>query len=412
MKIFQRLLPLFLLLGAFSPLFSVAQEKTDVMKQIPIYIFSRKDCGHCAKEEEFLKRLSQKDSSIITFRLDISDEVHRAEWSEIARLHGLSLVTPITLVGNTVIQGFDSSETTGKRIEQIIQNSRGKEILSPREMIARGRTETVESFEGSTCTDDSEFCSPPNQQPLIISLPLLGAIDLGTYSLPLLSVILGFVDGFNPCAMWVLVTFLLILTQARSRKRMFLIAGIFIFSEALLYWLILNLWFTTWDFVALDRIVTPIIGLLALIGGAFFLYEWSQATGTCKIIGASTREKFMRRIYSISSAPIGITMILGVITLSFSVNVIEFACSIGIPQAFTKILELNNLNFIQEQSLMGTYILFYMLDDIVVFFLALWSIQKLGLTTRYTVWTNLIGGILMVLLGLLFIFSPETLRFL
>jgi hypothetical protein len=412
MKNFRLSLFLFLALGIFSPVFTFAQEESKSVNQIPIYVFARQDCGHCAEEEEFLKSLTQKNPQILVSIRDISDITHRTEWSEIAHLHDLPLATPITLVGNTVIQGFDSPETTGKRIEQIIQNSQGKETLSPSEMIALGKNGTAESFEGSACVDGSEVCAFPARQPLVLSLPFLGATDLSAYSLPLLSAILGFVDGFNPCAIWVLVTFLLILTQARSRKRMILIAGIFIFAEALLYWLILNVWFTTWNFVTLDRIVTPLIGLLALFGGMFFLYEWSQATGTCKIIGASTREKFMRRIHSISKAPVGIAMIFGVIGLAFSVNIIEFACSLGIPQAFTKILEFNTLNPLQEQSFMGIYIFFYMIDDLVVFALALWSINKIGLTTKYTSWTNLIGGILMVLLGFLFLFAPETLRLL
>ncbi len=413
MRINKVLFTLFLVTTISPPLFSHAQNISATNTSVvPLYVFSREDCAHCAEEKQFLEELAQRDQTIQIQILDIGDAIYHKQWTEIARINKLSLATPITVVGNTVLQGFDSADTTGKRIEQIIDKSRGKETLSPEEMIAMGANGSVESFEGSSCADGATVCAFPAQQPLVVSLPFVGATDLSKYSLPFLSVVLGFVDGFNPCAMWVLVTFLIILTQARSRKRMFLIAGVFIFAEAVLYWLILNVWFTTWNFVALDRVVTPLIGLLALLGGMFFLYEWSQATGTCKIIGASTREKFMRRIHSLSNKPVGIAMVLSVVGLAFSVNIIEFACSIGIPQAFTKILEFNHLNLFQQQSLMGIYIFFYMIDDLAVFALALWSIDKIGLTAKYTTWTNLIGGILMVILGFLFLFAPQTLRFL
>ena len=100
---------------------------------------------------------------------------------------------------------------------------------------------------------------------------------------------------------------------------------------------------------------------------------------------------------------------LGVIGLALSVNIFEFACSVGIPQAFTKILELNSLGWLKTQGLVIAYMLMYMLDDIIVFGLALWSFEKIGLTHKYSKWTTLIGGILMILLGLTMLLKPEWL---
>ena len=88
---------------------------------------------------------------------------------------------------------------------------------------------------------------------------------------------------------------------------------------------------------------------------------------------------------------------------------IEFACSVGIPQTFTKILQINNISFIQRQIQTSIYIFGYMLDDFIVFGLALLSINKLQLTNKYSKWMNLIGGILMIILGLIMIFKPSWL---
>lgn len=192
---------------------------------------------------------------------------------------------------------------------------------------------------------------------------------------------------------------------------MWIVAGLFILAETVMYYLILNIWFTTWDFIGLDRIVTPIVGLISIGGACFFLYEWYASDGTCKVVASGERMRISGRIKRLAVEPFTWLTAVGVIGLAFSVNIIEFACSIGIPQAFTKIIELNHLGFWQTQGLMFDYIFFYMIDDFLVFGLALWGFDKLYLTQKYSKWSNLIGGILMLLLGVLLIFSPQLLRF-
>jgi hypothetical protein len=51
-------------------------------------------------------------------------------------------------------------------------------------------------------------------------LPWIGEIAPADYSLPALAVILGLVDGFNPCAMWVLVYLISLVAILRDRKGM------------------------------------------------------------------------------------------------------------------------------------------------------------------------------------------------
>jgi hypothetical protein len=87
----------------------------------------------------------------------------------------------------------------------------------------------------------------------------------------------------------------------------------------------------------------------------------------------------------------------------------EFACSIGIPQAFTKILELQTFGWGTRQWYMFLYILMYMVDDLIVFGIALYSINKIGVVHKYSKWTTLLGGILMLLLGAIMLLKPELL---
>ena len=134
-----------------------------------------------------------------------------------------------------------------------------------------------------------------------------------------------------------------------------------------MYSLILTVWYKTWDFVSLDTIVTPIVGLVSIIGGLFFLKEWHKKELECKVTNLKERSKTKLKIQQLAMNKFTLFTFLGILGIAFSVNIIEFACSIGIPQAFTKILELNSLSLPQWLLMIGIYIFFYMLDDLIVF---------------------------------------------
>ncbi|MBU4480272.1 glutaredoxin, partial [Patescibacteria group bacterium] len=262
--------------------------------------------------------------------------------------------------------------------------------------------------------EETLSCSIPVGPESEIKVPLLGVINYKDFSLFSMSVILGFVDGFNPCAMWVLLAFLLVLWQIGNKKKMLQVAGLFILAEGLMYWLILNFWFSAWDFVGWDDIVTPAVGLLAVGGGIYFLrrYFKNRNNLVCDVTSESYHSKTEQKIKNLIKSPLTIITALGIIGVAFSINMIEFACSVGIPQTFTKVLEMNNLGTMTEQLYILIYTFFYMVDDFVVFGLALYGFDKfytVGL--KYSNLSSLIGGVLMIILGAILIFSPSLLIF-
>lgn len=121
------------------------------------------------------------------------------------------------------------------------------------------------------------------------------------------------------------------------------VAGIFLLAETIMYALILNIWLKTWNFVSLDAIVTPLVGILAIGGGSFFLWEALKSDGTCQVTNPAQRSKIVQRIKHISSSPLTLVTLGSILLLAFSINIIEFACSIGLPQTFTKILDMNHV---------------------------------------------------------------------
>ncbi len=52
-----------------------------------------------------------------------------------------------------------------------------------------------------------------------------------------------------------------------------------------------------------------------------------------------------------------------------------------------------------------------MLDDLIVFIVAITTLQAIGIDGKYSRFSHLIGGILMLIIGILMWFKPEMLMF-
>lgn len=389
-----------------STVFAQAPTTETISSPEPVvYIFGRDECGFC---KELFTWIKTEDIKYEYLNIG-KDPQAKAWYNQVAEKHETTKVTPIVVIGERVIVGFNGAETTGVSIKQAVEVARSSDILTIEDHIARAPKQ--DAVVGGGCSDLG--CTLGEQNNYVFDLPFFGVVDLKSFSLFSLSAILGVIDGFNPCAMWVLITFLVILSQAGSRKKMVFLAGVFIIAEAIMYNLILNVWYKTWDFIALDQYVTPFVGLLAVSGGMFFLYRWNKnksADLVCDITDIESQSRTIDKIKAVVHQPITIASILAILVIAFSVNIIEFACSIGIPQAYTKILELNMLTFLERQGYILVYTLGYMVDDLIVFGLAIWGYGKLqSHGGRYAQLSLLIGGLLMLALGGLLVIDPSLL---
>ena len=386
-------------------------------KKVKIEYFGRKDCKNCANLEKFLKELSAKrdEFEYVEHKIDKSKE-EKAFFDETTSKLKLVKGTPIIYIDGHIIQGFNTANTTGKEIESLINSAKAKDkILTLKEYLESGQAGNVSS-NGAVCTGDT-VCEVPGltkgaENQVLVNIPIINkTVDLTNYSLFTMSLILGTIDGFNPCAMWVLVLFLTALIAVGNKVKMFRVAGLFIFAEAAMYFFILNAWIYAWDFVGLDKWVTPLVGIVGIIGGIFFIRNYLKKGDTleCEVTDFEQRAKISKKIKDIANKPFTLLTALAIIGLALSVNVIEFACSVGIPQTYTKILQINEVPFWTRQFYTFIYIIGYMVDDIIVFGFALMSINKLQLTTKYSKWVNLFGGILMIILGLIMLIKPSLL---
>lgn len=374
-----------------------------------VFVFVKDGCTACAREEAFLKTI--KDDSIKITLLNIGEKENYDNFLKIVEKNKLSKVTPITLVGGEVLVGFDGPELAGQKIISLAdnQNSSLSSYLGDKNQIEE--SSGVCKITGEDACSKSQIEENSLQK---IKVPFLGVIDTKDFSLMSLSIIIGFIDGFNPCAMWVLVAFLIALSQVGNQLKMFIVAGLFVVAESIMYFFILNVWYNAWDFVKLDWIVVPVVGLISIGAGGYFLYKFKKNDGklVCDVTSIEHQRKTTTKIKDIATSPLTILGALMIIGLAFSVNIIEFACSVGLPQSFTKILELNDLGFLSRQFYILIYTLFYMADDFIIFALAIFGYRKFyQFGAKYSNLALLIGGILLIIIGVLMIFGKNIFVF-
>ena len=226
--------------------------------------------------------------------------------------------------------------------------------------------------------------------------------------------IIGFVDGFNPCAMWILIFLISMLIGMNNKKRMITLGVAFLTTSALVYMGIMLSWLEILKKLINESYMQYLIGIVAIVAAIWNLYSYYKSTKKetgCEVVNNDSRKKIINKIKKFTSEKSFILALLGVMGLAISVNFIEFACSAGWPIIFTNILKINNLSGIQSFIYILIYIFFFLIDDIIVFSIAMFTLNIKGISNKYSKYSHLIGGILMLIIGLLMIFAPNILMF-
>jgi hypothetical protein len=248
--------------------------------------------------------------------------------------------------------------------------------------------------------------------PEVLKLPVFGEIKIKNVSLPFLTLAIGLLDGFNPCAMWTLVFLITLLLNMQNRKRMWILGGAFIFVSGFVYFLFMAAWLNFILFVGFISWVRLIIGLVAIGSGIYNLKEyWKNKNAVCVVEKSEEKKQTFDKLRQATQNKNFWLALGGIVLLAAAVNLVELVCSAGFPAIYTQVLTLSHLPAWQYYLYLVGYIFFYMLDDMVVFIIAMVTLRLTGTSNKYTRASYLIGGALMLLLGLLLIFKPKWLMF-
>jgi len=382
---FKRYLVISLIILGIILLFTGQESAKPITTEgFEVHFFYLPDCSHCEEQDPFNREL------VTTYSIDI--KYHNAGEPKGAALLTEMLAAigikdepefPVTIFGRQAFSGWESAETTGERIKLALQ-----QCLA------------------GNCPEGGIIEEPQDE----VTLPIIGKITLSEYSLPGLAIILGLVDGFNPCAMWVLAYLISLIMTLKDKRRIWLLVGSFVFASGVLYFLFMTAWLNAFLLIGYFRPVTIVIGLAALGAGTLNIREFIRTKGAivCEVGDEESRKKTMRKMEKVVFSPLTLATIAGIIALAFAVNLIEFVCSAAIPAIFTHVLSLSNLPTLRYYAYILLYDFFFMLDDLIIFGSAALAMTS-SLGDRYAKYCKPLGGTILFILGVLLLFAPRLL---
>lgn len=397
-------------------------------KVINIHLFYGNGCPHCAAEEEFLTDYLKDRTDVKLYKYEVWYDSHNQELlSKVQKEMGTTNKNgvPFTVIGKKTIVGY-ADGVTDEQIKDAINYYLNNDYRDYAGEIT-GKVKKTEVKEDTTKdeskTEDkkenkiekADDTKDSDQTDENVTVPVLGKINAKKVSLPILAVVLGFVDGFNPCAMWILIFLITMLFNMKDRKKMWILGLTFILTSGIVYLMFMLAWLNLATFISKIAFIRLLIAVIALVVGLINVYKYIDSLKKkdegCDVVDKKDRKKIMEKIISITHEKKFIIALLGIMVLAASVNIIELMCSIGIPLLFTQILAMNNLSTFSYMIYMFIYIFFFLIDDIVIFVISMVTLKVTGLSTKYTKYSHLIGGIIMLIIGLLLIIKPELLMF-
>lgn len=384
---------------------------TKAEENIRLYLFHSDICPHCKEEIAWLDTIKDDYPNLDIVMYEINSNVMNYNfYLTVLEKTGINTggAVPFTIIGTDYYVGFgsDAKNRIVKSIEKF-SNGNYTDVIS---MVKNDEDVSKIKYNQKDTSSNTN-----NSSDYIRNIPLLGDVNVKEVSLPLISIVIGFVDGFNPCAMWVLLFLIGMLFNMKDKKKMWILGIVFLATSALVYLAIMLAWLKVAVSFNTSRILKLLIALVALIAGAInirsYIKERNKKDDGCEVVDEKKRKKIFSRIKKITTEKKFILSIVGIMALAISVNLVELACSAGLPLIFTQILALNNLNALQYGFYLFLYLLFFLIDDIVVFAIAMKTLDIKGISSKYGKYSHLIGGIFMLLIGLLMIFKPEWLMF-
>jgi glutaredoxin len=340
-----------------------------------LHVFVREGCPHCASAKEFLAALGPEDLRGVRVVLrDVSqDEQARSDLERLSQAVGAwPPGVPTFLFKDTVLVGFDDSEHTGRALLQLIQQDGARPAV-------RDQVETQ----------------------------LFGPLNVNRLGLPLFTLALGLLDGFNPCATWVLLFLLSLLVRLRDRRRMAVVAGTFVLASGAVYYAFMAAWLNFFVVLGLSSTLRVVLGTVALLIGLLNVKDFfAFGRGPSFSIPDSAKPGLYERMRRVMAAPtLGLSLV-SVITLAVLVNFVELLCTAGFPAIYTAVLTQHEPTAAGRYAYLGLYIVGYMADDALMVGLAVSALSRRKLSERAGRVLKLLAGSVMLLLGLMLLLRP------
>ena len=344
-----------------------------------IEAFVRAGCPHCEAAKTFLDELQRERPSLQIASYDIAENsTARKRLALLAAERGVAdFGVPAFLIGGELTIGFRSADTTGAEIRARLD----RRVPGGAPVVGEGiRTEWF------------------------------GELRIRDLGLPLFTVAIGLLDGFNPCAMWLLLFLLSLLINLQDRRKMALIAGTFVLVSGVIYFAFMAAWLNMFLLVGLSRAVQIMLGSLALVVGTVNIKDFfALHRGISLSIPESAKPGLYARVRGILQAENLAGAMAGIVVLAGLVNIIELLCTAGFPALYTQILTLQRLPTWEYYGYLGLYNLAYIFDDSLMVTIAVLTLSRRKLQESAGRWLKLTSGLVMAGLGAVLLLQPKWL---
>lgn len=338
-------------------------------------------CPHCERAKPFLDRLAREEPKLAIERIEVRKDAKGRErfLRKVKELGIKAPGIPTFVYGRSYIVGFNEGVTE----DQVRRLIHGK---------------------GSSVHGSSERLEP-------VVLPIVGEVNPSEMPMPAFTLLVGLLDGINPCAMWVLLVLLGLLLHVRRRQRLLLFGGIFVLMSGIIYFLFMTVWVGLFRLVGISRLITIGLGIIVLAMGLINLKEliWFKK-GVSLTIPDRAKPRLYRRMRGVANAASLPAALLGITLLAFVVNLIELGCTLGLPAVYTRILTLRaDLPPAMHYAYLALYNLAYIVPLAVIVGVYVATLHRLTLGERGAKVLKVVSGALLILFGLVFIVAPGLL---
>jgi glutaredoxin len=372
-----RLVCLFVFLVVMPPALSAAEESkvgsTD-LQPTGLIVFVRDGCPHCKAAKEFLARLVIEQPNLpLSYRHVDRDEGSRDALIEASRRAGVwPPGVPTFLYNHQIIVGFDDVDHVGQQLRELVTN-------------VPAAQESIES-------------------------KVLGTLSASRLGLPLFTLAMGLLDGFNPCAMWVLLFLLSLLVRLQDRRRMALVAGTFVVTSGVVYYAFMAAWLNVFLFVGMSNGLRVGLAVVALVIGIINVKDFFlRGRGPSLSIPEAAKPGLYARVRRILRAEALPASLVAVAGLAVVVNFIELLCTAGLPAIYTAVLTQQQLGVAAHYAYLGLYIIGYIIDDTLMVAAAVFALGSGKLTERGGRVLKLLSGSVMLGLGAVMLLRPNWL---
>lgn len=388
-------------LGGAPPIPSQAQTQAGPNPNADLIVYWGDGCPNCDAQEEWLAQVEEEYPDLRIDRREVwFNESNKDLFLADAERLGFDAVgVPTTIASERVWIGWSP---------QIEQDMSGAVAVMERGDVPRGGV--FGTPEAGSCTQGDSMCGGEDQG-LTINAPLFGEISLSADSLLLSTVIIGFVDGVNPCSLWVLSVLLAIVLRTRSRRRVLAIGTTFLAVTTIMYALYMAAMYSALAVVGFMGWIQVVV---ALVAGTFGVVSVKDYLAFGKGISFTIRDKdkpgIYQRMRKAANTKALIPALGATVVLAVGVSLLETPCTAGFPVLWTGMLHANGVGAAETVGLFVAYMVPFLLDELIIFGLAVLTMRAAKFQEKHGELLKLFAGVTMLALAATMLVNPALME--